>query len=173
MKTRTLFLLILLLGGAAGLSGQRNPRQATGADTIAVKKIFLSRSYFLEGKPLNLSVMEWFMKDYPRAHDEINLAMMSDQFSIVGYGAGSLFLLSGMLIYRQNRDAGFDLLQVGGVCLAGGIVFQVISGKFKRNAVRLYNDAVKSGPGNARSSTASYSIEIGDGGKVGLLVSFE
>lgn len=152
------------------MKGQRSPGHLPGGDTIFIKKIFLNRSYFLDGKPLNLPVMEWFMKDYPKAHDEIQLAILSDQFSIAGYGAGSLFLLSGLLVYRQNPRVGVDLMQVGSVCVAGGVVFQVISGKFKKNAVELYNTAVRA---PQQKSTASYSLEISEGGKVGLSISFE
>lgn len=170
MKPSVFFPLLLAVSLAFQLDGQRNPGFSGSRDTIYVKKIFLNRSYFLDGKPLNLSVMEWFMKDFPKAHDEIQLAILSDQFSIAGYGAGSLFLISGLLVYRQNPRVGIDLMQVGGICAAGGVIFQVVSGKFKKNAVNLYNAAVQA---PAEKSTASYSLEISDDGKVGLWISFE
>lgn len=91
---------------------------------------------------MTLPVMDWFMMDYPTAHDEINLALLTNQASIVGYTIGGLFGLSGLLIYQRDKALGGDLLQLGGIGIGAGITFQVFSGIFKRRAVRTYNQEI-------------------------------
>ncbi len=111
-------------------------------DTIITIPGFLHNTYLLDGKKMTLPVMDWFMMDYPTAHDEINLALLTNQASIVGYTIGGLFGLSGLLIYQRDKALGGDLLQLGGIGIGAGITFQVFSGIFKRRAVRTYNQEI-------------------------------
>jgi hypothetical protein len=104
---------------------------------------FLNRTYLLDGKPLTLPVMAFFMKDFPVPDNKIKLAQLTDQLCIAGYSVGSLFTIGGLLVSRQNKDLGEDLIQLGLVGIGSGLVFQIISGSFKLSAVRSYNEAVK------------------------------
>lgn len=112
-------------------------------DTIYYRSSFLNRTYLLNGKPLTLPVMAFFMKDYPEANRKISLAQLTDQLCIAGYSVGSLFTIGGLLVNRQNRDLGADLIELGLVGVGTGLIFQIISGGFKVSAVRHYNTAVK------------------------------
>lgn len=112
-------------------------------DTIIYRSNFLNRSYILDGKPLTLPVMAFFMKDFPVPDNKIKMAQLTDQLCIAGYSVGSLFTIGGLLVSRQNKDLGGDLLQLGLVSVGSGLLFQVISGSFKMSAVRHYNEAVK------------------------------
>ncbi|PHN08316.1 hypothetical protein CRP01_03055 [Flavilitoribacter nigricans DSM 23189 = NBRC 102662] len=112
-------------------------------DTIIYRTNFLNRTYLLDGKPLTLPVMAFFMKDYPLPNNEIKLAQLTDQLCIAGYSIGSLFTIGGLLVSRQNKDLGGDLLQLGLVGVGSGLIFQIISGSFKLSAVRHYNEEVK------------------------------
>jgi hypothetical protein len=112
-------------------------------DTIIYRTSFLNRTYLLNGKPLTLPVMAFFMKDYPSANNEIRLAQFSDQFCITGYSIGSLFTIGGLLISRQNKDLGDDLIKLGLAGIGAGLIFQVVSGNFKYKAVQNYNEEIK------------------------------
>lgn len=130
--------LVLLCDTASGQSTYNKIVR----DTIITIPGILHNTYLLDGKKMTLPVMDWFMMDYPAAHDEINLALLSNQASIAGYTIGGLFGLSGLLIYQRDKALGGDLLQLGGIGIGTGITFQVFSGIFKRRAVRTYNRAV-------------------------------
>ncbi len=134
------FFCILQLGIA--LQGQ-NMYNTIARDTIIGVPSFPSSTYWLDGKKLNLSVMDFFMTDYPAAHDQIQLAMLTDQVAIVGYSVGGLFELTGLLVHRQDADLGNDLLQLGGIGIGSGIVFHIFSAAFKKKSVRLYNQEIK------------------------------
>lgn len=87
--------------------------------------------------------MDFFMRDYPVAHDQIQLAMLTDQVAIVGYSVGGLFGLTGLLVYRQDSPLANNLLKMGGIGIGTGIVFHIFTGAFKRSAVRHYNSEIK------------------------------
>lgn len=112
-------------------------------DTIIYQSNFLNRTYLLDGKPLTLPVMAFFMKDFPVPDNKIKMAQLTDQLCIAGYSIGSLFAIGGLMVTRQNKDLGGDLLQLGLVSIGSGLIFQIISGSFKISAVKHYNNAVK------------------------------
>ncbi len=112
-------------------------------DTIVTKTAFMSTTYLLNGKKLNLPVMQWFMSDYPEANDQIRIAALSNQVSLAGFSVAGIFGLSGLFIYQQNERIGGDMLKIGIGGLGTGIVFQLLSSAYKKNAARQYNHAVK------------------------------
>jgi hypothetical protein len=87
--------------------------------------------------------MAFFMKDFPLSHNKIKMAQLTDQLCIAGYSVGSLFTIGGLMVTRQNKELGGDLLQLGLASIGSGLLFQVISGSFKFSAVKHYNEAVK------------------------------
>lgn len=113
-------------------------------DTIVTQKVFLGKTYLLNGKKLTLPVMQWFMSDYPTANDAIRVAVKSDQLSIVGFTVGSLFALGGTLVYNQNDELGEDLFLLSGVGLGSGMLLQLFSGAYQSKAVKGYNYEIKS-----------------------------
>ncbi len=117
---------------------------ALAQDTIITKRGFLSNTYLLDGKRLTLEVMEFFMEGHPSAHNQIKVAQTTDQLSIVGYGFGSIFLLGGMLLNDANPGLSRDLFFYGGVGMGSGLIFQIISNNYQKNAVFLYNEGIKS-----------------------------
>lgn len=139
------FLFFSLVLSAQVINGDR------ARDTIMYRSNFLNRTYLLDGKPLTLPVMAFFMKDFPIPDHKIKLAQLTDQLCIAGYSVGSLFTIGGLLVSRQNKDLGGDLIQMGLIGIGSGLVFQVISGSFKVSAVRHYNEAVKSRAGKDTS----------------------
>ncbi len=112
-------------------------------DTIVARSELLSTTYLLNGKKLNLPVMQWFMSDYPEAHDNIRVSALSNQISLAGFSVGALFGFTGLLIFNQNERVGSDMLKVGAVGMGTGVAFHLISASYKRRAVRNYNRAVK------------------------------
>lgn len=83
------------------------------------------------------------MQDYPKARSEISTAVIADQLSVASYSVGSLFAVTSLLVYEPNKLLGKDLLTLGGITLGAGIIFQIVSGNFKRKAVHHYNKEVK------------------------------
>ncbi len=137
-----LLCLTLCLSLLWQLQGQSTYNQIA-RDTIVRIPAFLGSTYLLNGKKMNLQVMEWFMSDYPQVYDQIRLAVLSDQVSIVGYTFGGLFCLTGLLIHPEDQRLGNSMLKVGAVGIGSGITFQIISGNFQRKAVRAYNSEIK------------------------------
>lgn len=140
-QVRMLFFLFFF----CNLLSAQVTKQDLASDTIIYRSTFLNRTYLLDGKPLSLPVMAFFMKDFPIPNNEISMAQFSDQLSIAGYGVGSLFTIGGLFISRQNQDLGNDLIQTGLIGVGAGLVFQIISGDFKFQAVKHYNEALKKG----------------------------
>lgn len=99
--------------------------------------------YYMSGRKINLAVMEWYMHDFPSAKKDIHTAVVSDQLSVAGYSVGSLFTVTGLLVYEPNKKLGSDLMMLGGISLGTGIIFQIVSGKYKKMAVRKYNAAMR------------------------------
>ena len=112
-------------------------------DTIITLRQFPRNQYLLDGKKLNLPVMQWFMTDYPAANDQMRSAVLANQLSITGYSVGSLFFLTGLFIWEDNRSLSDELLRLGGIGFGSGILFQVISQGYEKKAVRLYNRDVR------------------------------
>jgi hypothetical protein len=139
---RKLLILALVLQLEMELQAQ-NTYNTIARDTIISVPSFPSRVYLLDGKKLNLPVMDFFMRDYPVAHDQIQLAMLTDQVAIVGYSVGGLFGLTGLLVYRQDSPLANNLLKMGGIGIGTGVVFHIFTGVFKKSAVRRYNHEVK------------------------------
>ncbi len=133
-------LPILLL--TASLSGQ-TPYHQMAQDTIVRLSDFPNSAYLLNGKKLNLSVMEWFMSDYPRPHEHIRMAIFTDQLSILSYTFGGVFCLSGLLLRNEDQRLGDSLLRTGAIGLASGITFQIFSGSAQRKAVNAYNREIR------------------------------
>ncbi len=141
MQKTTFALVIFLL--FVKMTFAQSTYQSIVRDTIVTLRTFPAYTYLLDGKKLNLSVMDWFMTDYPAAHDQINLAILSEQVSVASYSIGALFGLTGLLVQRQDPHLGTDLLQIGGIGIGSGIVFSFFSGTFKKRAVRFYNEDVR------------------------------
>lgn len=163
LKPLLCFAFCLLLLGR--LHGQSTYNQIA-KDTIIQVPGFLGTMYLLDGKKLNLSVMDWFMTDYPEARDKIRVAVLTDQVSIVGYTFGGLFCLTGLLFHREDPELGNSLLKMGAAGIGAGITFQVISSSFQKKAVRYYNQEIQSiykshtGAVNLKISSQSLGVEI-------------
>lgn len=139
---RTTIALSVGLLCCKAATGQ-NTYQNIVRDTIVTLRKFPASTYLLDGKRLNLSVMDWFMTDYPDAHDQINLSLLTEQVSVASYSIGALFGLTGLLVNRQDPHLGNELLQIGGIGIGSGIIFHLFSGGFKKKAVRYYNEDVR------------------------------
>jgi len=135
----TFFTLFLCLATA----NAQSPYHELAKDTIITRPVFLGNKYLLAGKDLNLEVMQWFMLDHPKAHDNIRVAIVSDQVAAVSYTIGSLSFLTGYLVSQENKAAGRDLMLFGGGSIGVGLLFSVISGSYQRRAVELYNLDIK------------------------------
>lgn len=112
-------------------------------DTIVKRYELLGNAYYLDGKRLNLAVMEWFMSDYPEAYSPIRGAVISDQLSVATYATGGIFVLTGVLIREDDLNLSNDLLKLGILSGAAGVVFQIIEIAFKKNAVNKYNECIR------------------------------
>jgi hypothetical protein len=134
--------------------------QQIAKDTIVQIPGLLGKTYLLDGKKLNLSVMEWFMTDYPEAHEQVRAAVVTDQLSIVSYTFGGLMGIAGILTRSENRSLSNDLLTIGGVGVGGGITLQIISGSFQRRAVHSYNANIRS---LYKNQTVGYRVSIEHG----------
>jgi hypothetical protein len=134
------FGILLLRSSAVGQSTYHSLAQ----DTIITKQGFLTNTYLLDGKRLSLEVMEFFMAGNPSAYNQIKVANLTDQLSLAGYSIGSILLLTGILINEDNPRLSRDLYFYGGIGLGSGIIFQIISHTYQKEAVYLYNEGIKS-----------------------------
>ena len=133
------------------------PDLKMASDTIITKKEFLANIYLLDGKKINLPVMEWFMQDYPSSYDAIQPALISDQLSVATYSVGTIFILGGLIVNNRDRDLSNNLIVLGGVAAGSGLLLQYVSGRFQKRAIRLYNIEVK----KSYSQANSISVDIG------------
>lgn len=150
------------------LQAQRQPLQLPATlDTILMLNDGVGMNYYMGGRKVNLAIMEWFMHEYPDAKKDISRAIVADQFSVVGYSVGSLFTVTGLLVYEPNERLGGNLLMFGGLALGAGIIFQVVSGKYKKKAVRKYNAAIQRGSQpKARKVSLQSRVSLTGGGVV-------
>lgn len=163
---RTTIALCVLLVCYEATIGQ-NTYQNIVRDTIVTLRKFPASTYLLDGKKLNLSVMDWFMTDYPAAHDQINLSMLTEQVSVASYSIGGLFGLTGLLVNRQDPHLGNELLQIGGIGIGSGIIFHLFSAGFQKKAVRYYNEDVRKLYKGAGSNRVNVKL---DNNKLGFYV---
>lgn len=133
-----IILSLLWLGIPISGWGQKTLDALTRDTIIRVPELFGS-GYYMDGKRLNLSVMEWFMQDYPEAHIPIRGAVISDQLSLAAYATGGILLLTGVIIREDNLNVSNDLLATGMLSSGAGLVFHIIETSFKRTAVERYN----------------------------------
>ena len=112
-------------------------------DTIVTIPGPFGNYYLLDGKKLNLAVMQWFMTGHPDAYSQIKAANITDQLSLAGYTAGGVLLLSGVLIFGNDPNTSRDFYLYGGIAFSSGILLQIISNSHKKKAVMLYNEDVK------------------------------
>jgi len=146
INRRKLFLAFIYgysMLASIALSGQSTFR-SLASDTIVQRQEFLGRGYYLDGKRLNLAVMEWFMSDYPGAQEQIGLASVSDQMSAVTYTTGGLFILGSILVRKDDLNLSNDMLKLGVLAGGAGVVFQILEVTFKKSAVQKYNEGVRS-----------------------------
>ena len=167
MNWKTRFLFIVLLFPSIYLSGQRTYRTIV-RDTIVTKSVFLGKAYLLDGKKLTLPVMQWFMSDHPSAYDKIQVSGITNQLSLASLTIGGIFTLTGVLANSENESLGEDLLTIGGIGLGSGLIFQLISGSYKKGAVRAYNEEIKLIYANQQTSLK---WELSDDG-IGLRLGF-
>ena len=83
-------------------------------DTIITRPILFGNAYLLDGKRLNIQVMQWIMTDHPFAHDQIRVSVVSGQMAAVGYTVGGMIFLGGLLVWQDDKAAGKDLMLMGG-----------------------------------------------------------
>lgn len=111
-------------------------------DTIYIKKDIIGNGYYLDGRKLNNSVIEWLVKDNEEAHLKIQKAIRYDQLSVASFGFGGLFLLSGFSLLDNKSSLGPRLLKAGGISMGTGILFQIFEGRSKKQAVAIYNKSL-------------------------------
>ena len=143
---RSIIFLLFVLGVIClpRTFGQRFPQYLpSDGDSILTLKHGVGATYYMKGRKMNLPIMEWFMQDHPAAKKEISGAIVADQLSVVGYTVGSIFTITGLLVYEPNKHLGQDLMMMGGISLGVGILFQVVSGKYKKRAVERYNEGLR------------------------------
>ena len=146
------------------------PHRAISQDTILRLNNGMGYDYYMSGRKINLAVMEWYMHDFPSAKKDIHTAVVSDQLSVAGYSVGSLFTVTGLLVFEPNQKLGSDLMMLGGISLGTGIIFQIISGKYKKTAVRKYNTAMRKSR-NPKATGAVYKTQFGFGSR-GFVIRF-
>ena len=140
---RKLLSTVALSVAIAANAFSQSPYHELAQDTIITRPIFFGNAYLLDGKPLSLQVMQWFMTDHPLAHDQIRVAVVSDQLAAVSFTVGGIIFLGGILVRQGDQGAGEDLMLMGGAGLGGGLLFSIISGGHQRRAVQLYNEDIK------------------------------
>lgn len=141
------------------LCGQSTFR-SLASDTIVRHQEFLGPGYYLDGKRLNLAVMNWFMSDYPQAREQIRLAVVSDQLSGATYAVGGLFVLSGFLVRSDDVNLSNDMLKLGILSSGAGIAFHILEITFKKKAVEKYNEGVRT----HQQALGSLQVGMRDGG---------
>lgn len=112
-------------------------------DTIITRPTFFGNVYLLDGKRLNLQVMQWFMTGHPQAYDQIKVAQVTSQLAVVSFTAGGLVFLSGYLIGREDPPLGNDLMLLGGSGLGAGLLLTLVSNGYQRRAVKFYNGDIR------------------------------
>ncbi len=153
------------------LKAQRSlPANPISPDTILMLNNGMGIDYYMSGRKVNLAVMEWYMHDIPSAKKDIHAALVSDQLSVVGYSAGSLFTVTGLLVYEPNQKLASNLMMIGGISLGTGIISQIISGKYKKTAVRKYNAAIRKSK-QMKAKGVSYRARFGLNSR-GLVIKF-
>ena len=85
------------------------PQRSISQDTILRLNNGMGYDYYMSGRKINLAVMEWYMHDFPSAKKDIHTAVVSDQLSVAGYSVGSLFTVTGLLVFEPNQKLGSDL----------------------------------------------------------------
>ena len=136
------FLSFLYLLLCLQLRAQSPIYRYIATDTIITKDAFAGNVYLLNGKKMNLAVMSWFMSDFPKANDQIQVARISNKLTNTGYVVGGVFFLGGALAYENNRPASNDFFTVAGVAAGSALVFQMITNFFKKEAVNSYNQDI-------------------------------
>lgn len=139
MPLKSILPIILLLSAGCSNVFAQKPNDLLLTDTILTRASFLGNSYYLKGKRMDLSVMRWFMSDYQEPYDQIQVAVLTDQLSIAGYGLGGVFAFSGLFIFEENRPLANRLLKIGGISIGAGLILQIFSEAYQKKAVRLYN----------------------------------
>lgn len=144
------------------LIAQPTYKQLAG-DTIITRQTFMNTTYLLNGRKLNPTVMEWFMADYTESYADIRISIISEQVSTGSYTAGALFLFSSVLV-DESRPRIINNLRIwGGLGIGGGIIFQLISGSYRKEAVSSYNRDIKqiyrSKAGNFKMNVENTSIK--------------
>ncbi|MCO6489619.1 MAG: hypothetical protein J5I98_14485 [Phaeodactylibacter sp.] len=142
MFRKLLSSITLCFLSLAGVFSQ-SPYHELAKDTIITRPALFGNAYLLDGKRLNIQVMQWFMTDHPLAHDQMQVAVVSDQMAAVSYTIGGIIFLGGLLIRQDNRGTGEDLMLLGGAGIGGGLLLSIISGSHQRRAVQLYNEDIK------------------------------
>ena len=142
MIRELLFTSVLCFSLFAGTFSQ-SPYHEMAKDTIITRPILFGNAYLLDGKRLNIQVMQWFMTDHPFAHDQIRVSVVSGQMAAVGYTVGGMIFLGGLLVWQDDKAAGKDLMLMGGAGIGAGLFFSIISGGHQRKAVQLYNEDIK------------------------------
>lgn len=154
---RRLMPLVFVIGAIPCLS--QSTLGHISRDTIIIRQELLGNAFYLDGKRLNLAVMEWFMSDYPGAYSPIRGAVISDQLSVATYATGGLFALTGVLIREDDLNLSNDMLKLGILSGAAGVVFQVIEIAFKKNAVTKYNECIR----EHHQRESGIRVGVGDG----------
>jgi len=160
--------IVVLFSCWLAVAGAQNTYKEIAQDTIVTLPGFLGNTYLLDGKKLNLQVMQWFMSDHPNAYSNIRAATLSDQLSVAGYTVGGVFLLSGFLVKDEDAALSRDLLLWGGIGIGSGLILQVVSLSYQKSAIRIYNDDIRR---YYRKKEFSIYLE-GSGEGVGVLVRF-
>lgn len=112
-------------------------------DTIVTINGAFGNQYVLDGKKLNLPVMQWFMTGHPDAYNQVRVANITDQLSLASYTAAGVLLLSGVLIFGNDPNTSRDFYLYGGIAFGSGILLQVFSNSHKKKAVMFYNEDVR------------------------------
>ncbi len=102
------------------------------------------------------------MSDYAEAYENIRISNISEQVSIASYSVGSIFVLTGFISESQNPKISKDLKLWGALGLGSGIVFQVISGRYRRKAVDHYNDDIQT-IYQTHNRPVSFKLRLGSG----------
>lgn len=121
----------------------QTPYHELAKDTIVTRPVFMGNTYLLDGKKLNIQVMQWFMTDHPLAHDQIRGAVLTDQLAAVSFTIGGIIFLGGVLIRQDDQGVGEDLMLMGGAGIGAGLLFSIVSGGHQHRAVQLYNEDIK------------------------------
>ncbi|MCO6475812.1 MAG: hypothetical protein J5I94_04285 [Phaeodactylibacter sp.] len=140
---RKLLLAIALSCLLSSGAFAQSPYHELAKDTIITRPVLFGNIYLLDGKQLNIQVMQWFMTDHPMAHDQIRVAVVSGQLAAVSYTVGGMIFLGGLLIRQDDRAAGQDLMLMGGAGIGAGLLFTLVSGGHQRKAVQLYNEDIR------------------------------